>query len=146
MWHQAEGSGPRGLLPFLDMKSLAGHRPRHAVVADHPGGARRRNARLDVFCPGCGTSRAIDLRTVDRHPLASVGTLVLGLRGAVVSRLSADAEAAWALRAAAGEPSGDDWIGQKQDKAGKREATDQDRPVPDVEAKNSTLRHCGDEL
>jgi hypothetical protein len=35
---------------------------------------------LDVFCPGCNTSRAIDLRTVDRHPLASVGTLVLGLR------------------------------------------------------------------
>jgi hypothetical protein len=35
---------------------------------------------LDVFCPGCGTSRAIDLRTVDRHPMASVGTLVLGLR------------------------------------------------------------------
>jgi hypothetical protein len=35
---------------------------------------------LDVFCPGCGTSRAIDLRTVDRHPLASVGTLMLGLR------------------------------------------------------------------
>ena len=35
---------------------------------------------LDVFCPGCGTCRAIDLRTVDRHPLASVGTLVLGLR------------------------------------------------------------------
>jgi hypothetical protein len=30
---------------------------------------------LDVFCPGCGTSRAIDLRTIDRHPLASVGTL-----------------------------------------------------------------------
>jgi hypothetical protein len=35
---------------------------------------------LDVFCPGCGTSRALDLRTIDRHPLASVGTLVLGLR------------------------------------------------------------------
>jgi hypothetical protein len=35
---------------------------------------------LDVFCPGCGTSRAIDLRSLDRHPLASVGTLVLGLR------------------------------------------------------------------
>jgi hypothetical protein len=35
---------------------------------------------LDVLCPGCGTSRAIDLRTLDRHPLASVGTLVLGLR------------------------------------------------------------------
>jgi hypothetical protein len=30
---------------------------------------------LDVFCPGCGASRAIDLRTLDRHPLASVGTL-----------------------------------------------------------------------
>jgi hypothetical protein len=35
---------------------------------------------LDVFCPGCGTSHAIDLRKVDRHPLASVGTLMLGLR------------------------------------------------------------------
>ena len=35
---------------------------------------------LDIFCPGCGTSRAIDLRTIDRHPLASVGTMVLGLR------------------------------------------------------------------
>jgi hypothetical protein len=35
---------------------------------------------LDVFCPGCGTSRAIDLRKVDRHPLASVATLVQGLR------------------------------------------------------------------
>jgi hypothetical protein len=35
---------------------------------------------LDVFCPGCGTSRALDLRTLDRHPLASVGTMVLGLR------------------------------------------------------------------
>jgi hypothetical protein len=23
---------------------------------------------LDVFCPGCGTSRAIDLQKVDRHP------------------------------------------------------------------------------
>jgi hypothetical protein len=38
---------------------------------------------LDVFCPGCGTSRAIDLRALDRHPLASVGTLVwaCGARG-----------------------------------------------------------------
>jgi hypothetical protein len=35
---------------------------------------------LDVFGPGCGTSRAIDLRKVHRHPLASVATLVLGLR------------------------------------------------------------------
>jgi hypothetical protein len=31
---------------------------------------------LEVFYPGCGTSRAIELPTVDRHPLASVGTLV----------------------------------------------------------------------
>ena len=30
--------------------------------------------------PGCRTSRAIDLRTVDRHPLASVGTMMLRLR------------------------------------------------------------------
>jgi hypothetical protein len=35
---------------------------------------------LDVYCPGCQTSRAIDIRTLDRHPLASVGSLVIGLR------------------------------------------------------------------
>jgi hypothetical protein len=35
---------------------------------------------LDVYCPGCRTSRAIDIRSLDRHPLASVGSLVLGLR------------------------------------------------------------------
>jgi hypothetical protein len=34
---------------------------------------------LDVYCPGCRTSRAIDIRTLDRHPLASIGGLVLGL-------------------------------------------------------------------
>jgi hypothetical protein len=45
---------------------------RAALLADTPW--------LDVFCPGCGTSKAIDLRTADRHQLASVGTLVLGLR------------------------------------------------------------------
>jgi hypothetical protein len=42
-----------------------------AIVADLPW--------LDVFCPGCKTSRVIDIRTIDRHPLASVGSLVLGL-------------------------------------------------------------------
>jgi hypothetical protein len=47
---------------------------------------------LDVFCPGCGTSRAIDLRTVDRHPLASVGTLARPA-AFLVSGLGADAEA-----------------------------------------------------
>jgi hypothetical protein len=25
---------------------------------------------LDVCCPGCRTCRAIDIRTIDRHPLA----------------------------------------------------------------------------
>lgn len=35
---------------------------------------------LDVYCPGCRTSRAMDVRTIDRHPLASVGSLVLGLQ------------------------------------------------------------------
>ena len=35
---------------------------------------------LDVYCPGCRTSQAIDIRTLDSHPLASVGSLVLGLR------------------------------------------------------------------
>lgn len=34
---------------------------------------------LDVHCPGCKTSRTIDIRTIDRHPVASVGSLVLGL-------------------------------------------------------------------
>ena len=45
---------------------------RAAVVAGMPW--------MDVYCPGCRTSRAIDIRTIDRHPLASVGSLVLGLR------------------------------------------------------------------
>ena len=35
---------------------------------------------LDIYCPGCRTNHAIDIRTIDRHPLASVGSLVLGLR------------------------------------------------------------------
>ncbi len=35
---------------------------------------------LDVYCPGCRSSRALDVRTLDRHPLASVGSLVPGLR------------------------------------------------------------------
>jgi len=35
---------------------------------------------LDVYCPGCRTIRAIKIRTVDRHQLAAVGSLVIGLR------------------------------------------------------------------
>jgi hypothetical protein len=45
---------------------------RAAIVAGMPW--------ADVHCPGCQTSRSLDLRTIDRHPLASVGSLVLGLR------------------------------------------------------------------
>jgi hypothetical protein len=45
---------------------------RCAVIAGMPW--------LDVHCPGCRSSRAIDIRMIDRHPLASVGSLVLGLR------------------------------------------------------------------
>jgi hypothetical protein len=45
---------------------------RAAIVAGMPW--------LDFYCPGCRTSRSLDLRTIDRHPLASVGSLVLGLR------------------------------------------------------------------
>jgi hypothetical protein len=45
---------------------------RAAIVAGTPW--------LDIYCSGCQTSRSLDLRAVDRHPLASVGSLVLGLR------------------------------------------------------------------
>jgi hypothetical protein len=45
---------------------------RCAVIAGTPW--------LDVYCPSCRTSRAIDIRIIDRHPLASIGSLVLGLR------------------------------------------------------------------
>ena len=36
---------------------------------------------VDVFCPGCRTIRAIDVRTIDRHPLASIGSLGLRCSG-----------------------------------------------------------------
>jgi hypothetical protein len=45
---------------------------RAAIVADMPF--------AEIYCPGCRTRRNLDLRTLDRHPLASVGSLVLGLR------------------------------------------------------------------
>jgi len=38
---------------------------RCAVVAGTPW--------LNVHCPGCGTRRMVDVRMIDRHPLASVG-------------------------------------------------------------------------
>jgi hypothetical protein len=46
----------------------------------------------------CETSRAIDLRTLDRRPLASVDTLVLGFAVLLVSGMGADAEAVRAAR------------------------------------------------
>jgi hypothetical protein len=46
---------------------------------------------LDIYCPGRRTSRAIDIHTLDRHPLASVGSLVLGLY-ALVSGQHTDAD------------------------------------------------------
>jgi hypothetical protein len=60
---------------------------------------------LDVFCPGCGTSRALDLRTLDRHPLASIGRY-FDARPAMlmVPGLGTDAEAVGAFRVAAGSP------------------------------------------
>jgi hypothetical protein len=59
---------------------------------------------VDVFCPGCGTNRAIDLRTVDRAPSACLGGHA-GARSAVlvVLGLGSDAETARALRAPAGQ-------------------------------------------
>jgi hypothetical protein len=45
-----------------------------ALLLAHPAG------KLSIYWPGCRTSPAIDIRTLDRHPLASVGSLVLGLR------------------------------------------------------------------
>jgi hypothetical protein len=46
---------------------------------------------MDVYCAGCCTCRVIDIRTIDRHPLASVGSLVLGLRCSWCNGLGANA-------------------------------------------------------
>ena len=35
---------------------------------------------LEIHSPGCSTSRAIDIRTIDRHPMASVAASLLGMR------------------------------------------------------------------
>jgi hypothetical protein len=43
-----------------------------AILAGRPS--------LDVHCPGCRTCNAIDIGKLDRHPLATVGSLVLGLK------------------------------------------------------------------
>jgi hypothetical protein len=54
---------------------------RAAIVAGMPW--------ANVYCGGCRTCRSLDLRTIDRHPLASVGSLVLGLRCSWCSGLAA---------------------------------------------------------
>src|SRR5215831_10764761 len=40
---------------------------------------------LDVHCPGCKTPARSISAPIDRHPLATVGSTVLGLRGIGVS-------------------------------------------------------------
>jgi hypothetical protein len=62
------------------MESTLGRRPRLLWSPTIRAGLLAGTSWLHVFCRGRGTSRAIDLRTLDRHPLASWGTLVLGLR------------------------------------------------------------------
>jgi hypothetical protein len=47
------------------------------VVADNPLRDKAGTPWLDVYCPGWRTGRAVDIRTIDRHPLASVGSLML---------------------------------------------------------------------
>jgi hypothetical protein len=50
------------------------------VVADDPLPRDGRNAVVGRLLSRVPTSQAIDIRTLDRHPLASAGSLVLGLR------------------------------------------------------------------
>ena len=70
---------------------------RCAIVAGTPW--------LDVYCPGCNTSRVIDIRKVDRHPLASVGSLVLGVTVHLVSGFGTDAQDHRVARLGAGRAS-----------------------------------------
>jgi hypothetical protein len=72
---------------------------RCAIVAGTPW--------LAVYCPGCNTSRVMDIRKVDRHPLASVGSLVLGLRCTWCPGSAPMPKIHWAVCLAAGRAS--DW-------------------------------------
>src|SRR5580704_5431124 len=52
--------------------------------------------RLDVHCPGCGTVRALDIRTIDRPPLASSileGVTAQGVAGSLADKSLARAAA-----------------------------------------------------
>jgi hypothetical protein len=46
---------------------------------------------LDVYCPGCGTGRALDIRTLDRHAAGVGGQPRVGPAVLLVSRIGADA-------------------------------------------------------
>jgi hypothetical protein len=80
----------RGLLLILDDLGISAHFAlKSQFFCRISASCRSISASSLRFCVNCvsaklvaicGTSQAIDLRTVDRHPLASVGTLVLGLR------------------------------------------------------------------
>ena len=102
---QAQG-GPgcthRGGARGGPLESTAGYRPRHAVVTYHPRCVDRWNAVARRLLPGMAPSRAIDLRTVDRHPLRHSRAR---LSVPIVSGVSADAEAAGLLRVATSQAS-----------------------------------------
>jgi hypothetical protein len=68
---------------------------------------------LDVLCPGCGTSRAIDLRTLDRQPAGLGGHAGARFAVLVVYGIGTDAEAAWAIRIPAGRRSDGDALASK---------------------------------
>jgi hypothetical protein len=75
--HEAAGAAQEAALRVVERwnaerSSLGSPTIRCAITAGTPW--------VDVYCPACHTSRAIDIRTLDRHPLASVGSLVIGFR------------------------------------------------------------------
>ena len=83
------------------LESAPGHRPRHAVVADHPGRADRRNTVARRVLPGLrhrSGDRPAHHRSspvgLGRHSCARAAVLM-------VSGIGTDAEAAWAVRFAA---------------------------------------------
>jgi hypothetical protein len=73
------GQGPKGQLENRPSRAPIGSKRGRSFGNQLSGITGVHAPHLRDGGPGCGTSRAIDLRTVDRHPLASVGTLVLGL-------------------------------------------------------------------
>jgi hypothetical protein len=68
------------LRPKLSSRAVSCRCWRFCLSASAPRRAGRRNTLAGRLLPGLRREPAIDLRAVDRNPLASVGTLVLGLR------------------------------------------------------------------